>query len=623
VGACVAARDFPGAVAVLRELSQAEQPLLERAESVSAGLVGLCPAELRTEARLLHGAVLGRLQRYAEAAEAHVSALAEAPAAYDAVKRALEALIERESRDRDLLLALATVEASQGSAGVSRACRIVRDVANTDAAGNCERALAVISDVRARHPAQLDLEVCALYVKLRQSPTSCEQVACQGLQVRDAFGEDGAHAVLKFCEESLVLEAEHIPLWYLKFECQRAVHDVAGALSSLRAVKQLDLAGQAHELRRRAGDLGGEGSGGADILAFVGDLARDLGDLDDAAKRYSEALELPGCPLEAIRAGLGGILDADPNHGGALCAMGRCEWVAGRSSAAASCYRKAISLQTPPAIGERLHALCGAFPQDPEPWLALGELQLRSEEYAEALGNFDRALAVGDLRREDWLQCHRYRCTCHAQLKHYAAAIESIRAVYQAAPDDNAAAAWLIALHFDELEHRADQLRREIADKGASPEILFELGTALKASGEYDGAATAFREAAQSEHHRHRAWLEVAKCQMARNCCDLAVVNLRGILEGAPSMEIRKEVLYHMGVACCRLVQFGKARECFEELCAIDEHYRDAAVQLRALHEKGAHEDRFHLAALTPDFLGAWRMLAKKHRPGEANGGDR
>lgn len=113
--------------------------------------------------------------------------------------------------------------------------------------------------------------------------------------------------------------------------------------------------------------------------------------------------------------------------------------------------------------------------------------------------------------------------------------------------------------------------------------LRYDLGLVLYAHGDYDEAIRQFQQAQRFPQHRTESIYRLAMCFKEKTQFDLARQQLDRCLEELPGMnEMRKEVLYQLGLIAEASGDRASAAEHFKEVYQTDISYKDVAEKIES-----------------------------------------
>jgi tetratricopeptide (TPR) repeat protein len=188
---------------------------------------------------------------------------------------------------------------------------------------------------------------------------------------------------------------------------------------------------------------------------------------------------------------------------------------------------------------------------------------------AELTGNTDTALVrkVSDLR-----------------LRQYDVSIAGYEEYLAANPGAPEAAEYQTQLE-EIKKHRAflvlDEARKRIERNPTDPQLRFELGEVLVATGNYKDAVPELQRAQSNPSVRLRAMSLLGQCYTARSMYDLAANILsRASSELFQMDNVKKDIVYNLGLVYEKMGQAEKSIDCMKQIYEVDYSYRDVAARV-------------------------------------------
>ncbi|HWB07471.1 MAG TPA: tetratricopeptide repeat protein [Verrucomicrobiales bacterium] len=127
--------------------------------------------------------------------------------------------------------------------------------------------------------------------------------------------------------------------------------------------------------------------------------------------------------------------------------------------------------------------------------------------------------------------------------------------------------------------------RERVERNPTDPQLRFELGTHLYASGHTREAIPELQRAKNNPHIRHKAMLMLARCYGASKMYDLALAQLKdAAVEMAIMDATKKEIVYEMGMMYDATGKKDDALECFKQIYSVDYGYHDVAARVEGAY---------------------------------------
>ena len=127
---------------------------------------------------------------------------------------------------------------------------------------------------------------------------------------------------------------------------------------------------------------------------------------------------------------------------------------------------------------------------------------------------------------------------------------------------------------FEECKKRVERYPNDLAFKCELGELLFQKGLTPE-------AIKQFQQASKHPQLRVRVLKYLGQCFMKQKLIDIAIRQFITALSEIPTMDdMRKEVLYHLGVAYETKGDKDKASDCYQQIYEVDVAYLDVAKRL-------------------------------------------
>ena len=207
---------------------------------------------------------------------------------------------------------------------------------------------------------------------------------------------------------------------------------------------------------------------------------------------------------------------------------------------------------------------------------ALADLYVRASRYDDALQALDDATKAAG--RSD-PQIER---TCSSiKVKKYDAAI--------AAATEKGDQATASALEKEKADFIYDDALQMVKRYPNDLQFRYELGFQYFQRGLYNEAIEEFQLAQRNPQRRTRALYYLGLCFKAKGLRDMAFEQLKKAASEITLMdEIKKDVVYEMGILADQMGRKDEAIGYFKEIYAVDIKYRDVAQRIEASYTKGA-----------------------------------
>jgi tetratricopeptide (TPR) repeat protein len=230
--------------------------------------------------------------------------------------------------------------------------------------------------------------------------------------------------------------------------------------------------------------------------------------------------------------------------------------------------------------------------------LLLGEL---SEKYIQDPENQDTARRIAELYEEKhdlenaitWFdyaaQLSQYtdfalvRKVSDLRIKQFDCLIANLEAAVAAAPEASEQMAQLEAMKRERAELFLDEARKRVERNPTDLQLRFELGEILISLGNYKDAISELQRARQNPNVRLRAMNLLGKCYTERKMFDLAANILSAAAAELAQMDnVKKEIVYNLGLVYEKMSQEEKSIECMKQIYEVDYGYRDVAERVES-----------------------------------------
>ncbi len=126
-----------------------------------------------------------------------------------------------------------------------------------------------------------------------------------------------------------------------------------------------------------------------------------------------------------------------------------------------------------------------------------------------------------------------------------------------------------------------DGARKRVERNPTDLQLRFELGEILVKLGDYKDAISELQRARQNPNVRLRAMNLLGKCYTERKMFDLAANILSAAASELLQMDnVKKEIVYNLGLVYERMSQEEKSIECMKQIYEVDYGYRDVAERV-------------------------------------------
>jgi tetratricopeptide (TPR) repeat protein len=230
--------------------------------------------------------------------------------------------------------------------------------------------------------------------------------------------------------------------------------------------------------------------------------------------------------------------------------------------------------------------------------LLLGEL---SEKYIQDPENQDTARRIAELYEEKhdlenaitWFgyaaQLSQYtdfalvRKVSDLRIKQFDRLIANLEEAVAADPEASEQMAQLEAMKRERAELFLEEAKKRVERNPTDLQLRFELGEILVGLGNYKDAISELQRARQNPNVRLRAMNLLGKCYTERKMFDLAANILSAAaVELAQMDNVKKEIVYNLGLVYEKMSQEEKSIECMKQIYEVDYGYRDVAERVES-----------------------------------------
>ena len=128
---------------------------------------------------------------------------------------------------------------------------------------------------------------------------------------------------------------------------------------------------------------------------------------------------------------------------------------------------------------------------------------------------------------------------------------------------------------------RLVECRERVEGNPTDPQLRFDLGQVLYETGEYSEAIKHLQQATRNPHIRTRVLLLLGRTFDAKGMTDLAIKQLSDANSELITMDnVKKEILYELGVIYDKAGKAEEALECFKQIYEVDYGYLDVAERV-------------------------------------------
>jgi len=169
------------------------------------------------------------------------------------------------------------------------------------------------------------------------------------------------------------------------------------------------------------------------------------------------------------------------------------------------------------------------------------------------------------------------------QLDNAIARLEEAMALDPTVAANSERAAELEEMKRQRAELFLDEARKRVDRNPTDLQLRFELGEILVNLGNYKDAISELQRARQNPNVRLRAMNLLGRCYTERKMFDLAANILSAAASELAQMDnIKKEIVYNLGLVYEKMSQEEKSIECMKQIYEVDYGYRDVAERVES-----------------------------------------
>ncbi len=227
-----------------------------------------------------------------------------------------------------------------------------------------------------------------------------------------------------------------------------------------------------------------------------------------------------------------------------------------------------------------------AEPTNPAHSKAIAQLFVQKNDYTNAIPFYQHAYESGGK-----IDSSLEKIIGDLKLKKTGQELQHLRTALAEQTDPDGQAQYQAAL--EEKEKELNQVRLELAEARvkAQPnegEFRYDLGLALYKIGQYKRSVEELQQSLKQPSVRYQALNLMGQAFMKRNMLDFAVKQLSLAKSELLGMdEVKKEIVYNLGLAYEATKQADKALDQFKEIYEHDMSYRDVAKRVEDSYEQG------------------------------------
>lgn len=226
-----------------------------------------------------------------------------------------------------------------------------------------------------------------------------------------------------------------------------------------------------------------------------------------------------------------------------------------------------------------LHVKVEAEPQNIDASRRIAELYEQKEDLENAIAWYQYAAAITNntdptlVRKASELRTRQFDKAI--------ADFEAYIANHAGTPEAETARAQLEDLRRQRAEHLLEEARKRVERNPTDLMARFELGETLMKAGHFKEAIPELQKARQNPAVRLKAMNLLGRCYTERGMYDLAADTLLAAASELHQMDdIKKAIVYDLGLVYEKMGQAEKSIECMKQIYAVDYGYRDVAERV-------------------------------------------
>ena len=136
-------------------------------------------------------------------------------------------------------------------------------------------------------------------------------------------------------------------------------------------------------------------------------------------------------------------------------------------------------------------------------------------------------------------------------------------------------------------EFLVEEYQARVAAHPTELALHFQLGKALYANGDIDGAIAEFQQTVKDPRRKIESLVSLGNCFLDKGLIDPAKRQFEHALNEVPGMSDRKkDILFSLGNLYEKQDEPKKALEEFMKIYEVDIHFRDVSQRIESLNEK-------------------------------------
>jgi tetratricopeptide (TPR) repeat protein len=317
-------------------------------------------------------------------------------------------------------------------------------------------------------------------------------------------------------------------------------------------------------------------------------LYHDIGDHENEVEVYNQLTAINPLDAQSLRLGKDASARASMKRGGWTQAESYRDLIKDKDEAISLEQQSRIRL-TGEALDQQIaetYARHQAEPENVDFARRLGALSEQKDDFESAIRWYQYAADLGKgadtglLRRISDL---KIRC-----LERNIAAHEEFLSTHTATDDVHAEKSrQLRAAKISRAEILVADAQERVKRNPTDLQLRFELGENLFNAGRFREAVPELQRARQNPHARLKAMNMLGRCYGELGMLDLAMKQLDEASREIVSMdEMKKEIVYNLGLICDRLGDAEKALACMKQIYEVDYGYRDVAQRVESSYNR-------------------------------------
>lgn len=324
------------------------------------------------------------------------------------------------------------------------------------------------------------------------------------------------------------------------------------------------------------------------VLHELGRLYHELGDYENEVEVYNQITAINPVDAQALRLGKDASARASMKRGGWTQAESYRDLIKDKDEAISLEQQSRIRL-TGEALDQQIaetYARHQAEPENLDFARRLGALSEQKDDFESAIrwyqyaADLARGADTGLLRKISDLKIKR--------LEREIAAHEEFLSTYSARDEVYAEkSGQLRGAKVSRAEILIADAQERVARNPTDLQLRFELGENFFNAGRFREAVTELQRARQNPHTRLKAMNVLGCCYGELGMLDLATKQLEDASREIASMdEMKKEIVYNLGLIHERLGELEKSLACMKQIYEVEYGYRDVAQRVESSYQQ-------------------------------------